>query len=476
MTLVRTRATVIGAAAVALAAVAAVAPTRVTAASAPALNGVSVQTIVVSPAYAHTGVVVAVGTQGYPCKSNCYHMWVSRDRGASWQQAAVGGWKGGSPIMAVDGSGKEHIFTGVSGGVQRSDDLGKSWSDVGAGGNPAVSPSYPSDSLLAVAGTSDYTLKGGSMQTVSGSGGTMSDGYWAVMPGFPSTGSLSPVFLGGVNSTGKATVEHCTSSFSCSGPTVLPVTDAFAGAPLVLPSTTYVHDRTVFAHTAEGVFKSTDGGATFVPVTPPVPGATHVATSQTALSPSYSENGPDRRVWEAVIAVKGTGQGMTVSGDLYSSTDGGTTWKGVGSPGPFDRGATAVAVAPDGRVFAGAGPTVGGGLLCSPDGTTWMGYCPGSSQNTSATSSSSGQQHAGGCTGSACPTGAASTVSGSSTVDSASSSSQGDPNTGLISGPGHNPSGGGGSALRVVLGVIAAILAAGSVVSFVVRRRRQTST
>lgn len=452
-----------------------VASYRAASAFAAALSGVNVQSIAVSSAYARSGVVMAVGAVGNGCKSNCYHLWVSHDRGASWQQAAGTGWSGGMPVIAADSNGKEVIFSGTSAGVQRSNDLGTTWSTVGTGGgNPAVSPSFASDHLVAVAGTSDYTLRDTTTQSVSGSGGTMRDGYWTMAPGFPSTGKQPPVFLGGINSAGKATVESCTTSFACASPVLLPVADAFAGAPLLLPSSAYVQDGTVFAHTAEGLFKSVDGGTTFVPVTPPVPGATHVATAATVVSSQYRETGPDRRVWEAVIAIKGTGQSMAVTGDLYSSTDGGTTWTGVGSPGPFDRGASAVAVASDGRVFAGIGPTQGGGLLCSPDAKTWVAYCTGSSPDTAANSSGGSQQHASGCTGAGCASGASATTPAGNTAGNASASASalpGDPSGTVVPGTGRNSTG--SSGLRPLLWVIAAVLAVGSGLSFVIRRLRE---
>jgi hypothetical protein len=405
---------------------------------------------------------------------------VSRDRGATWQAAAGAGWGGGTPVITQDGAGKEVLFTGTSSGVQRSDDLGATWSNVGAGGNPSVSVSFATDQLVAVAGKGDYIVRGSASQAVTGSGGSMSDGYWAVMPGFPSSGARSPVLLGGIDSAGKAMVERCDSSFSCTSPTILGTADAFAGPPHMLPSTAYAQDGTVFAHTAEGVFKSVDGGTTFVPVTPAVPGATRTATAMTALSPQYRESGPDRRVWEAVIAIQGTGKQMTVAGDLYSSTDGGTTWTALGRPGPFDKGATAVAVAPDGRVFAGVGPTGGGGLLCSQDGKTWAGSCGGAAAPAAAAGSSGSgqsQQHAGGCATASCATAAPVTGGDPAAAAGATAASPSATPAGgaLAAASGQGSSSGGGSR-GLLIGALAALLVAAGGVSMVVRRRRSTST
>jgi photosystem II stability/assembly factor-like uncharacterized protein len=342
-----------------------------------AVGNATILWVTVSPAYATTGLVLAVASD-LNCTSSCAHLWVTRDRGASWRRLASTGWSGAHPVIAVGADHREVFYDTTSSTLIRSTDQGATWSPAGDAGAPAVSPSYPADGLVAVAGKTDYVIRNGISQPVSGSHGAMSDNQWTVAPGFPSAGGHTPVFLGGVDKAGKSAVARCDSTFSCGGSVVLPVPDSFAGAPLLVPSSAYAEDATVFAQTADGIFKSTDGAGSFAPLTLPVTGATRVSTPMMALSQSYQERGPDRHLHVAVLATRGTGSAMMMTGGVYSSADGGTTWLGGEPSSPFHSGATAVAAAPDGRLFAGFTGSGGAGLLCSVDGTTWHASCPAS--------------------------------------------------------------------------------------------------
>ena len=107
-----------------------------------------------------------------------------------------------------------------------------------------------------------------------------------------------------------------------------------------------------------------------------------------ALSPGYSESDPNHQLYTALLQVfnptAGSPSPPHSSGGVYRSSDGGSTWAAVGAPGPFDQGASAVAVAPDGRLFAGYLAGQYSGLLCSVDGQSWQASCPAVGGNAHA--------------------------------------------------------------------------------------------
>lgn len=448
-------------------------PLRATATTtdAHALDGFVVEALAVSPAYARTGLVVAAGAMVRGCTAKCNQVWLSHDGGATWTRAAAKGWDAGNPVIAVDGRGREVLFSGTSEAVQRSDDLGATWSDVGGGGIPAASPAYASDRLVAVAGASDYTLRNGVSSPVKGSGGAMTDSGWAFAPASTSGSTQPALLLAGVDSARKPAVARCNRSFSCGSPVALPVADSFAGAPTLATSSAFALDGTVFANTAEGLFKSTDGGGSFAAVTPPMAGVRHLATVTVALSPRYQEAGPDRRVWEAVVAFQRTAQGEQVTGDLFASRDGGATWTGAGAAGPFAHGATAVAVAPDGRVFAGIAPTLSGGLLCSTDANHWAAACPAMVPQVRSASAVSGAS-TGACAGTGCaaraqPQGMHGAAAGG--VAAAAAGANLSPASKTLAGPG------GGLLPLAVIAAVAGLLVAAVLARALRRRRAQPS-
>src|SRR5207302_4613949 len=102
------------------------------------------------------------------------------------------------------------------------------------------------------------------------------------------------------------------------------------------------------------------------------------------------------------------------AGGVYRTTDGGTTWSALYSPGPFDSGASAVAVAPDGRLFASFLSSYGSGLLCSVDGGAhWSATCPhvGHWQPHKAGTQGAATPAAGACATACSPSPAAATAS-----------------------------------------------------------------
>jgi photosystem II stability/assembly factor-like uncharacterized protein len=347
-----------------------------------AIGDVEVSWIAISPAFPRTGLVVLVGSRLTGCSQDCLQLWRSRDGGSTWTRPRAAGWSAIEPVVAVDGTGHEALFGAGRGGLQRSDDTGDTWSVVGNSGRPAVSPAYATDRILAVAGDHDYILRGPATQPVVGSGGTLHDLSFALAPGYPSAGGRPAALLGAADSSGSPVVETCTAQLSCSSPGSLPGASGPTFSPVELAlSGGYADDGVVYAATVKGLFKATDGGHSFLPLdAPSPPGTAGYVTPALALAPGYRENGPEHTTYVAVQQIVQSTRGPSTHGGVYRSDDGGRSWVATGPPSsPLRQGATAVAAAPGGRIFAGYLTFPGNiaGLLCSPDGgASWGADCP----------------------------------------------------------------------------------------------------
>lgn len=358
-------------------------PRPAAAATAPSPSAVGsawVAGITVSPAYAATGLVIATVIPTVSCHGSCAQLWASHDGGATWTHLLAAGWDAGIPVIALDGSGQETLYAGSS-TLKRSDDGGATWTAVGAQGTPTVSPTYPSDHSLGVASPSgDYVLRNGSASPVTGSAGSIKDVFFTYAPAFPAAGPYPSALLSGTDGNGRPAVMRCTADLTCRDAATIPGGLPMAGPLTLAPSTAYASDGVVFAQDSGGVYKSSDGGRSFGQLAVGAADATAVRPLGIALAPQYREAGPVRTVYAAVVNVYGgaaNGQGARTSGGVYRSGDGGTTWTVVGPGSPLDKGATAVSVAPDGRLFAGYFDSTTGhaGLLCTGDSVQWQASC-----------------------------------------------------------------------------------------------------
>jgi hypothetical protein len=348
-----------------------------------AIGDETVVWLTVSPAYAKTGLVMAISVQKHDCIAReCVHVWATRDRGANWVRKKAADFEGDRPLIAVDGAGHEAIFSQGRTMLQRSDDYGETWAKAGPNGFPAPVPNS-ADAAVAVAGTNDYILRGGDIKPVPGSSGAIDDGAFALSPGFPNSGSFAPALLVGADKvTKRPVIQQCKADLSCSGDTSLVGTTSFGRPPGFFFSSNYARDGVVFVKGASVVYKSTDGGISFKPLEVIVDNsAGAVSTTMMAVSPAYREAGPVRTAFVSVtqfFTAPGPVSDRTIKkGGIYKSTDGGKIWRATGSPGPFETGATAVAVAPGGRIFAGYFSGFDGGLLCSAGGEdAWRESCP----------------------------------------------------------------------------------------------------
>lgn len=441
-----------------------------------AIGDEMVQWMAVSPAYAKTGLVVAQ-TAALQCSNSrtCVHLWTSEDGGASWHRAKAQNWDAARFTIFSDAAGHDTLFGSGAGGLQRSDDDGQTWVNIGPQGWPSRLPGYSKSGDLAVASdgaNGDYLLEHGQSTPVAGSGGAGADFSFAISPDFPAAGPYAPALLVTLDRKSQTPeVMRCTAKFSCSSPTPLPwPADANAMmsvGTVLLPAGDYAQTGAVFASTPFGISKSLDGGASFSPLNVAPTGAATSTIPMMALAPGYQENGAVRSAYAAVFQAFMSKGNSHTAGGVYRTSDGGTTWTPIASGGPFTGGAQAVAVASDGRLFAGYYDNDGhAGLLCSTDqGRSWVVSCPKVGQRDSA-QKVSGQGASGaaqGAAGSSGPGGSAN-VSGSSGQGN-SLFGGGTPN-GLLPAATHQDAGSSTSWWRWVTAAVAGVLA---VLALVVR-------
>jgi hypothetical protein len=359
------------------------ASSRPTAAASPppsAIGNEQVNWLAVSPAYGRTGVVVVVSDQAAGCSKDCHHLWVTRDRGTSWNRAGAKGWSGTQTLIALDASGREILFDSSPTGVVRSDDVGQSWKPVGGPGRPSVSAHWVTDRTIAVAGTKDYLFKDAAI-AVSGSGGAITDMSFMLSPGFPQGSRFPAALLSGADAHANPVIQQCTADLTCHGNARLPGTEAFAPfaiPALLYPSSDFDTSGVVFAQSGRGVYKSSDGGATFEKLILTNESFGPYTTPMLALSPGYLDSRGGGSIYVALLQISKPGvKPARASGGIRKSTDGGRTWSTLGIGTALERGARAVAVAPDGRIFSGYLPGKDGhsGLLCSRDGSDWTADC-----------------------------------------------------------------------------------------------------
>ncbi|MGI8609330.1 MAG: WD40/YVTN/BNR-like repeat-containing protein [Candidatus Dormibacteria bacterium] len=278
----------------------------------------------------------------------------------------------------MDARGRETLFDSSPPGLVRSDDLGDSWRVVGPQGTPTVAPAFARDGAVAVAAPRDYLLKGTVAAAVEGSGGKLLDQAFAFGPDPAAASGLSDRLLVGADSASRLPIiQQCDASLTCSGSATLPGASTFSLPVTLYPSSSFERDRVVFAQSGRGIYKSNDGGRTFDTLTVGASDATATSTPMLALDSRYRELGPNRTLVAAVFQVFGSRKPSASGGGVYRSLDGGQSWTSLTAGTPLEAGASAVALAPDGRIFAGFFPSRSShaGLLCSTNGDAWNPSC-----------------------------------------------------------------------------------------------------
>jgi photosystem II stability/assembly factor-like uncharacterized protein len=286
--------------------------------------GGNVEALALSPGYASDSTLFAGTVYGGVFKST--------DGGASWSAVNTG-------LPAPDvldvyalalspGYASDHtLFAGTSGGAFKSTDGGASWSAVNTGltylvvGALVLSPSYATDHTLFAGSYGVYKSTDGgtswnAVNTGLPSGGTfpLSVQALALSPGYASDHTL---FVGVYWEYYCGWMEYCP-AFGVFKSTDGGASWTAAGlygwdlSALAL-SPGYATDGTVFAGThGDGVFKSSDGGASSSAVNT---GLTNLRVEALALSPGYAS---DHTLFAG-----------TIGGGVFKSTDGGAFWSAM---------------------------------------------------------------------------------------------------------------------------------------------------
>jgi|GEM_PF-1721267 len=271
------------------------------------------------------------------------------------------------------------LFAGTSGGVFKSTDGGASWSAVNTGLTNlyvralALSPGYVTDRTLfagTYGGGAFKSNDGGASWSAINVGLTNLDvTALALSPGYATDHTLFiGMYDGGVfkSSDGGASWSAVNTG----------LTNLWVRTLAISPD--YAADGTLFAGThdaysggiyyAGGVFKSTNGGASWIAVNT---GLTNPNINALAVSPSYVS---DHTLFAGTL-----GSGVYYAGGVFKSTNGGASWSAVNT-GPTNLAVYALALssgyASDHTIFAG---TYGGGVFKSTDGgASWSAVNIGS--------------------------------------------------------------------------------------------------
>lgn len=250
----------------------------------------------------------------------------------TWLHAPIGGPVG---AVAVDDSGNVFAGLGISGGIFRSTDDGTSWQPINAGMYDL------SVSVLAASGTTVYA--GANNLVRSGDDGRS----WLQVTPLMSPGNVSAVGARGVL---VAAGNDYDGSLNISGDAGTTFTSRSLGTGSTVDLE--IVGSAILCATTNGVYRSTDGGATFGPVQGISNGALEDANLHCdGVSTCYAS------------AHTGTALDPTV---LLKSADGGASWTPLGMTN-----ARVVAVTTAGTVYVNNGTS---GLLVRSDdaGQNWQ--------------------------------------------------------------------------------------------------------
>jgi RNA polymerase sigma-70 factor (ECF subfamily) len=330
-------------------------------------DNVTVAQFTTAPAGSASHEVFATGTSTDGCPPSntnapCAVLYHSPDGGVTWVHLKATGFAGGNVLLAPNFPIDKRIFVSGPNGLQVSRDSGATFSTVvPLSGPTAFSPTFPLDHRILIGAVPGWEYRDDTGATTPlqlqqrPRGQTLS---FAFSPRYANDGQL---FVGSVApATGNPTdpapaVTICTSG-KCGSPTFLPGGDEL---PTVLPSRS-PDANVVYAWASDGLYRSTDRGASFSSLTLPAKGDVNGVTED-----------PDGALYMSLLT---TDWKHATSWGLYVTRDGGKTWTQVGKDTPLAKGATSISSLGHDRVLASP---VTGGLLCSADaGKTWARRCP----------------------------------------------------------------------------------------------------
>jgi len=339
-------------------------------------QGVSVIAVVVAADYQHSHAVYAVAQLPH-CQTACAELLRSRDGGGTWAKAGAKGWQPGG-LASVPFRGGAALVAWWANTVAMSLDGGETFTQYPTAGSPS-SAAADGTGIDVVVGNGSaihvLTLPAARDRSVPGAP-DLDHTIVSVTTAYPTppAGVPAAIALGIDHATNTARMERCDATLACTSP--IPVSTGGA----IVSSPAFARDLTFFFLGAHGLERSTDGGRTLTPVTVVAPGPQTVLTITTGLGMTQDFDATAQRgtVYAGIISVSKDGKGGQVTGGVYRSADAGVTWTRFGAATDFPGGVSALALAPDGRVFAGAyalGAGASGGIFCAASGSFSAG-CP----------------------------------------------------------------------------------------------------
>lgn len=350
-------------------------------ASAAAPEKLLIASITVTRDYARSHETFGVANR-LGCRKNCAVLLRSADGGHSWTRMPAEGWSGQQVFSARIGRDRALLAAGP-GGVEVSTNGGRDFDTVEApsGTLDVAQADTRSAHVLIASDASQYLLRMPSRKLTKLPGTQMRQVTLRFNPSYPDVPAGQPLALaaGRDPSSDFPSVERCDAEFRCVERAVVQATPDGA-KPAVSPS--FDRDGTIYVMSSKAFFRSGDGGRTFQPaiVIPPAADTLVTTVQEVAFAPDFDPTRGRGRAYAAVVTVRGDAGGKgRVSGGVYASHDGAGDWRRIGRKGdPLATGASTVAVAPDGRLYAGALPFAGAGgqLVCASDGRVWRASCP----------------------------------------------------------------------------------------------------
>ncbi len=318
-----------------------------------------------SPSYAEDHTVFASGTS--TCNGvACAAVYRSDDGGATWQRLPAQGVladRAGTVLVSPAYPDDPRLFFATAADLSVSDDGGRTFRFLTpAHGTAVMSPAFADGDARILFGAFDnlslgteYDASAGVLRPLSLS---LPVGVSARTFAFaPSYGSDRRMLVGGVRQGREGLLPgYVPTVYSCVAEKCTPVLEAGTGP---LPPTVAWTPQAAFAFTSSRLYRSVDGGRSFVELA--LPGRSpHSSFVRVAV-------GKDGRLLATVPE-----EGRT---RLHVSEDLGDSWSPVeeGAGGTVDN----VVALPDGRLLAGGALEAGGGIRCSVDGgRTWAPRCP----------------------------------------------------------------------------------------------------
>lgn len=310
--------------------------------------------------------VFALGEIRHRCDADCMIVFHSGDGGAIWERMAAEGLDGEAyQLMVAPGYPDDpRLYAMGATGLQRSLDGGRTFHAVKApqSGPAAMAPGFSAgDERILIGLGSGWAYDASADAGTPFSPGSFSTTHinFAFAPDHDETGVVyAGHYVHGRDGARAPAVTRCVDDV-CDHRVLLP---PYIRQPSVYVPALASGDRVVLAWDGNALFRSGDSGETYERVSLDIPGIIASVTGDEAGNLYLGW-------WHQ--------DGVTRTGGVFRSTDGGRTWVPVGQGSGLERGVLDVGVSPHGVVLAALWGTPDGGLRCSADrGVTWRSRCP----------------------------------------------------------------------------------------------------